>query len=87
MNRIRRLLVTCVSLLVLTLDQSASAQVTPRPDLVNTIVKARETAWKAITSGQGSGVTVAIMENDALQVTIDESRRKLMLTTMAGRSH
>lgn len=65
MNRILRLLVTCVSLLVLAFDPSASAQVSPRPDFVHfgtTIAKARETAWKAINSGQGSGVTVAILE-------------------------
>lgn len=62
MNRVRRLLVTCASLLVLALDPSASAQVSPRPDFGNTIAKARETAWKAINSGQGSGVTVAIIE-------------------------
>jgi CubicO group peptidase (beta-lactamase class C family) len=66
MNRTRRLLVTCASLLVLALHPYASAQVAPRPDFANTIAKARETAWKAITSGQGSGVTVAIMERGRL---------------------
>ena len=60
MNLTLRLLVTCVSLLAL--DPGASAQVGPRPDFGNAIAKARETAWKAINSGQGSGVTVAIME-------------------------
>ena len=60
----RRLLATSASLLVavLALEPSASAQVSPRPDFAHTIAKARETAWSAITSGQGSGVTVAIME-------------------------
>ena len=66
MNRTRRLLVTCVSLSLLALGPVASAQVSPRPEYRNTVAKARETAWKAINSGQGSGVTVAIMERGEL---------------------
>jgi CubicO group peptidase (beta-lactamase class C family) len=66
MNRTRCLLLTCASLLMLDLHPYANAQVAPRPDFANTIAKARETAWKAITSGQGSAVTVAIMERGKL---------------------
>lgn len=61
MNLTRRLLIACVSLLAFALDPSATAQVSARPDYGNAIASARETAWKTITSGQGSGVAVAIM--------------------------
>lgn len=62
MNRTRRLLVTCVSLSLLALGPIASAQVSPRPEYRNAVANARETVWKAINSGQGSGMSVAIME-------------------------
>ncbi len=62
MNRFRHLLVACASLVALAAGPGADAQVGPRVDYGNVIAKARETAWKAINSGQGSGVTVAIME-------------------------
>ena len=55
MNLARWLLIACVSLLALAFDPSATAQVSARQDYANTIANARETAWKAINSGQGAG--------------------------------
>ena len=40
----------------------AAAQVPPSSSNTSAILGARESAWKAINSGQGSGVSVAIME-------------------------
>src|SRR5262245_47372039 len=39
-----------------------TAQGAASPDFANATAQARESAWKAITSGQGSGVSVAIMQ-------------------------
>ena len=62
MSRAGRLLVAGVSLTALALASGAGAQVSPRPEYRNAVTSARETSWKAINSGQGSGISVAIME-------------------------
>jgi len=52
-RRTRRMLVTSVSVFLLALGPTASAQVSLRPEYRNVVAKARESAWKAIGSGQG----------------------------------
>ncbi len=64
MKRIAHLLLACMSALVL--GPPASAQADPPPGFAHAVANARESAWKAINSGQGSGVSVAIMERGAL---------------------
>ena len=59
-----RLFVACLSLFAL--GSSATAQGVASPEFANTIAQARQSAWKAITSGQGSGVSVAIMQRGKL---------------------
>jgi CubicO group peptidase (beta-lactamase class C family) len=58
--------VTGVGLALLALGPIASAEVGPRPEYRNVVAQARESAWKAIGSGQASGVTVAVMERGEL---------------------
>jgi CubicO group peptidase (beta-lactamase class C family) len=60
MNRIAQLVFVCASLAVLA--TSAAAQGEPSSRFANAIANARESAWKAIASGQGSGLSIAIME-------------------------
>jgi len=64
MNRSARLFVACVGLLVL--GSSATAQDVASPEFANAVTQARQSAWKAITSGQGSGASVAIMQHGKL---------------------
>jgi len=56
------LLVICVSFALLAAGETRAAEKNARPDYKNAISVARETIWKAITSGQGSGATIAIMD-------------------------
>ena len=60
MNRIVPLLAVFAVLLVQA--ASAPAEVVPAAGFTNAIAQARESAWRTITSGHGSGVTVAMME-------------------------
>ena len=64
MNRNARRFVACVYLFAL--GSSATAQGVASPEFANAIAQARQSAWKAITSGQGSGVSVAIMQRGKL---------------------
>jgi CubicO group peptidase (beta-lactamase class C family) len=63
MNRIAHFVIACASFAVLGL--SGAAQGDPGSGFANAITQARESAWKAITSGQGSGLSIAIMERGA----------------------
>ncbi len=54
--------VICVSFALLTAGEPRASEKDARPDYKNVISLARETIWKAITSGQGSGATIAIMD-------------------------
>jgi len=56
------LLVICVSFALLAAGELRAAEKNARPDYKNAISVAGETIWKAITSGQGSGATIAIMD-------------------------
>jgi CubicO group peptidase (beta-lactamase class C family) len=56
------LLVICVTFALLAAGELRAAENNARPDYKNAISVARETIWKAITSGQGSGATIAIMD-------------------------
>ena len=49
------LMVICVSFALLAAGELQAAEKNARPDYKNAISAARETIWKAITSGQGSG--------------------------------
>jgi CubicO group peptidase (beta-lactamase class C family) len=64
MNRFAHPLVFLAVLLVQA--SSAAAQGDPHPRFANAIAQARATAWKAVTTGQGSGVTIAIMERGSI---------------------
>lgn len=64
MNRVVHTLLVFAALLVQA--SSAAGQADPPSGLANSIAQARESAWKTITSGHGSGVTVAMMERGEL---------------------
>lgn len=57
-----QLLALCSALLLLSTGELQAADTSARPDYKNTISVARETIWKAITSGKGSGATIAVMD-------------------------
>jgi len=56
------LLVIGISFSLFATDETRAEEKRPRPDYRNAITTAREMIWKAITSGQGSGATIAIMD-------------------------
>lgn len=59
-KRIAQRFLACACLVVLV--SNAAAQSVSVPGYANAIAQARESAWRAITSGQGSGAAIAIME-------------------------
>ena len=62
MNNFRRTFVAGAGQIFLAFAAVAGAQAAPGPDLDHTITMARRMAWKVINSGQGSGISVAILE-------------------------
>ncbi|MBP7529947.1 MAG: beta-lactamase family protein, partial [Syntrophorhabdaceae bacterium] len=56
------LLVALVIFSILFSGELSAAEKAALPDYRNTISVARETIWRAITSGQGSGATIAVMD-------------------------
>jgi CubicO group peptidase (beta-lactamase class C family) len=56
------LLVIGISFALLATNETRAEEKKSRPDYENAITTAREMIWKAITSGQGSGATIAIMD-------------------------
>ncbi|HOW53217.1 MAG TPA: serine hydrolase domain-containing protein [Syntrophorhabdaceae bacterium] len=56
------LLVICTGIVLLTSGAAGAAEGNTRSEYKQTISTAREAIWKAITSGQGSGATVAVMD-------------------------
>ncbi len=56
------LLIACVSILILANGELQAAESNGKANYKNAICTARETIWKAITSGEGSGASVAIMD-------------------------
>ncbi len=57
-----RFLVVLAIFSIIFSGELTAAEKTARPDYTNTISVARETIWKAISSGQGSGATIAVMD-------------------------
>jgi len=57
-----RLIGYCIVLLICAAGQLQAAENTVPPEYKNTISAARETLWKAITSGKGTGATIAVMD-------------------------
>jgi CubicO group peptidase (beta-lactamase class C family) len=56
------LLVALVIFSIIFSGELSAAEKTVLPDYRNTISVAREAIWRAITSGQGSGATIAVMD-------------------------
>ena len=56
------LLVIWVSIALLPADRVQAVEKKERPDYKNAITTSREIIWNAITSGKGSGATIAIMD-------------------------
>ena len=61
-KRIAALFIACSSFVLIALGAAGAAEKNVRPEYRMTVSAARETIWKAITSGQGSGATVAVMD-------------------------
>lgn len=56
------LLVIWISFALFATGETRAEEKKPRPDYRNAITTARQMIWKAITSGKGSGATIAIMD-------------------------